>query len=251
VTRIAVLAALGFEIKGLAGALSAEKIDAVEGLSVRRAELGESEIYLVVTGMGKAVIPAAETALGALRPDFVVSTGTAGGLDPDLSTGAAVFATSLLRIESSITCAELHPPPGPFARARRITLGFRKTFGPFFHKCVTVGKTIVTPSEKFRLRQACGAGICEMESYFVAQEADRSGVPCITMRVVSDTSTDTLPRFEKFVTDNKVDKIRMAEHFAKYPDEAKRFADITRKSAEAVKRIPEILLPYLQAIAGS
>jgi nucleoside phosphorylase len=232
-----VFGALGVELGPLGRALDAKKVRLDPDLSIRKADRAGWEIYLVTTGVGFRALPAATRALSVLAPKASISTGTAGGLDPDLSTGQGAAAPRVLQGPEAI---EADPELLKQSRAVFPDLVLR----PF----VTVKDAVATPKDKARLRASSGAGLCEMESFLVAQACLEASVPCLALRIVSDTSADTLPCFEKFVRHGILDKIRMMEHFALHPNEARLFADISRKTLVASKKIPGYLLELIDRL---
>jgi hypothetical protein len=59
--------------------------------------------------------------------------------------------------------------------------------------CVTVDEVIHGVDAKPRLAEDTGADIVDMETWAVAREAGRAGLPCLGLRVVSDAAADSLP----------------------------------------------------------
>lgn len=126
----------------------------------------------LVTGMGAAnASRAIERALEPSRPGWVLTSGFAGGLNPDLPVGAVVY-----------------DPEGaaPFA-AVLSKLGARPAS---FHAC---SKIITSAREKRLLREQTGADAVEMESHVFRAICKQKGIPCATIRVISDSAGEDLP----------------------------------------------------------
>jgi nucleoside phosphorylase len=105
------------------------------------------------------------------RPEWVITGGFAGGLDPRWRTGSVLFSAD---------------PDFPLVGALERAGAHRATF-----HCAP--RVAITRSEKARLRQATGAGAVEMESEVIRQQAAAAGIPSATVRVISDAADEDLP----------------------------------------------------------
>ncbi|MFM7076642.1 MAG: nucleoside phosphorylase [Planctomycetaceae bacterium] len=140
--------------------------------------LGGRRVAWVVCGPGMgAAGRAADLLLDGHRPRHLVSAGFAGGLDPALARGAAVVAGRSLR--EGCPALALFAPACPTA----VVGG----------DLVTVDAVVATAAAKHDLRAATGAAIVDMECRAVADRATAAGVPCLSVRVVSDAAGDDLP----------------------------------------------------------
>jgi adenosylhomocysteine nucleosidase len=146
-------------------------------------------VLAVRTGMGHA---ATEYVLAWLeqrplyggvpyRPKLILSTGFAGGLSPELHTGALVLATEVCDLEGNCWPC---PWPGvltgnwqpPLVRGRLLT----------------AAKPVATGEEKLALASKHGALAVDMESALVARWCRRQGVPFGALRVIADDASTTL-----------------------------------------------------------
>lgn len=132
----------------------------------------------VVGGAGPA---AAARAAGLLidghAPRRIVSAGFAGGLDPALGRGSLAVAARAL--DDGLQERPLATP----ALSGATAVG----------SIVTVGRVVTTVAAKRALREASGAALVDMETFAVAGAALAAGLPCVSVRVVSDAATDELP----------------------------------------------------------
>jgi adenosylhomocysteine nucleosidase len=103
-------------------------------------------------------------------PSLVLTCGFAGGLNPDLKLGDALFDTADEELSSRILASGAKP--ARFFCADRIA--------------TTVG-------EKKTLRDQTGADVVEMESAAIQDVCREQGIPCATVRVISDTASEDLP----------------------------------------------------------
>ena len=135
-------------------------------------------IAWVVSGAGSAAAARAAVALiDGHAPRRIVSAGFAGGLDPALRRGSLAVAARVLaagQAPRSLAAAEV---PGATAVGG----------------IVTVDRVVTTAGAKRALREATGAALVDMETYAVAGVAQAAGVPCFSVRVVSDAADDEIP----------------------------------------------------------
>jgi adenosylhomocysteine nucleosidase len=139
------------------------------------------DVLVLLTGIGTRNAEAAvRKAFTRQRPEFVLSSGFAGGLDPQLPEGSLVFdAPDLLKPALLRAGAR----PARFHCAPRIA---------------------ATAAEKKMLRSSTGADVVEMESKAIMEVCGNEGIPCATLRIVLDTATQDLPMdFNKFADSNQ------------------------------------------------
>jgi len=148
-------------------------------LTFHEGSLAGRRVAWVVAGAG---VEAARVAASALvighTPATLVSAGFAGGLAPDMARGAVVSPTRSLRAgQAPIPLAPV--PPSAGARAGG--------------DIVTVDAVVTTAAAKRSLHAATGAAIVDMETSAVAAVAAAAGIPCASVRIVSDAADDELP----------------------------------------------------------
>jgi uridine phosphorylase len=150
-----------------------------EACPFQKRNSGREGVLGFVTGMGRANARRAVVArLEKERPLFVISSGFAGALDPQLRLGDVVVEAG---------------DAFPF---REDLLGLRAK--PVAFTCED--RIAVTAGEKADLRRRTGAGAVEMESGAIAEACKEWGVPMATVRVISDESGEDLPLdFNRFM----------------------------------------------------
>ncbi len=142
-----------------------------EARAFREQVATRTDASILITGIGKrnsghSFNKALETSL----PAAVFTCGFAGGLNPALSIGDVVFETGKEELQKLLLGAGAKP-------AR------------FF--CATLIATTV--AEKEELRRTTGADAVEMESEIIHEICRARGIPCATVRVISDTAHEDLP----------------------------------------------------------
>ncbi|WP_371419930.1 phosphorylase [Tardiphaga sp.] len=121
---------------------------------------------------------------GAVRG--VVSFGVAGGLDPDLKSGAVVVATEVVAGNSRWSASEVLSDE----LIAGAGVGRQKVFRGGL---VGVEKVITGQAGKAALRSEFGAAAVDMESHIAAEFAAKAGLPFAALRVVSDPASRALP----------------------------------------------------------
>ena len=130
------------------------------------------EVRVLKTGMGPInARHSIRNELSQSTPKVVISCGFAGGLNPKLRPGNLLFSTSDVQIG--------------------------KLFGGDFEhnkvKYLRSDRVISTSAEKRLIFATQGLDAVEMESWVIAEEAERLGIPSITLRVVLDSAAEDLP----------------------------------------------------------
>jgi len=213
---LAVLGAVYPEVTLLRSMLTDTQTRQIEGIEFISGRLGAQPVVLAWTGVGK--VNAAMTAtllLEHFRPERVLFTGIAGGVDPNLEPGDIVIAQQTAYhdmgtlssagidyggVKSRLT-GEPNPvffPADPVLLAAARQTAKEMTFGALDLRTgqraphVVVG-TVVTgdvfvasPQKGTELAEKLGACAVEMEGAAVAQICYQRHVGCLVIRSISD-----------------------------------------------------------------
>ena len=215
---VAILGAFDEEVAILEGQLVNPKAHTIEGIQILTGTLNEQNVIIARTGVGK--VNAAMTAtlvIQHFRPNQVIFTGVAGGLNPDLQIGDIVIAQrtaqhDLGRLESAEieNVGVRNPINGKrnpvFFPADPELLQVTETaladikLNPFQtpqgqrHPRIIKG-TVVTgdifvafDAKKTALHKNLSADAVEMEGAAVAQICWQQDVPCLVIRSLSDNA---------------------------------------------------------------
>lgn len=180
---------------------------------------------VLVTGMGRRNT---ERALAAewrrAPPGLVLTCGFAGALDPALVLNTVLFETADARLTARLRGASLRP--AKFHCSHRMA---------------------VTVAEKSALRRETGADAVEMESAAVHTFCHERGVPCATVRVISDTAAEDMPLdFNTLTTpDMRMDFVKLAFAIAKSPGRIGGLLRLQRQTAAAAGGLAEALVRIL------
>lgn len=142
-----------------------------EASPFRRALADRTGVSVLITGIGQENARVAlERALLRGSFELVLTCGFAGGLNAGLKLGEVVFFTEDARLTLALSGAGVRPAK--------------------FH-CAP--RMVVTASAKAELHRTTGADAVEMESAVVQTICRERGIPCATVRVISDTAGEDLP----------------------------------------------------------
>ena len=186
-------------------------------------KLGASKQNVVVriTGIGtKNAEASLRSFLAGTAPGVVLTCGLAGGLNPDLVFGTVVFATGDATLSRKI--ADSGARPAKFFCATRIA---------------------TTAAEKSELFLRTGADAVEMESEVIQRICQERGIPCATIRVISDTANEDLP-----LDFNQLSKRNLSLHYgklalavAKSPGKIRALLRLQKQTRFAAERLVEVL----------
>lgn len=183
--------------------------------------------HVVVSGMGHdRAVAAARAALEETEPEWLLTCGFAGGLDPSLGLGDVVHDSD---------------PWFPLALE-----GLPVTSRPaVFHGSPTI---IVSRGEKARLRAETSSDVVEMESGPIRDLCRARGVPSATLRVVSDVAGEDLPLdFNMLLTpDHDLHPGRMAAAIVRSPWKVASLMRFHRRVSLAARRLAEAVTWVLQ-----
>jgi adenosylhomocysteine nucleosidase len=115
----------------------------------------------------------------------VISFGVAGGLDPQLKSGAVVVATEVMAGENCWKASE--------ALSEELIAGAGIGQKVFRGGLAGVEKVVTGQVGKAALRSTTGAAAVDMESHIAAAYAAEAGLPFAALRVVSDPAGRALP----------------------------------------------------------
>ncbi len=234
---VAAFTALGWETRAVLAALA----DVRPAGPPRRwhGRLGDGCGCLVVqTGIGleRAAAAARTAPEGAAFAAF----GCGGGLVPWLRTGDVVLATAVVRLDTACRPASSLPA----VTASPDDLGTHA--GPIASTPGVLG----TAAEK-TAAAGCGALLVDMESWALACEAERRGVPFVAARVVLDVAGDEVPALAGAidVETGELDRWRAAVALLPRPWTWPAISRLARQQFDAERRLAEVVGRLLRSRA--
>jgi nucleoside phosphorylase len=158
--------------------------------------------------------------IGATLPELVLTCGFAGGLNTDLKIGEIIFEASDETLHSKLLAVGARP--AKFFCADRIA---------------------TTVAEKKKLRAETGADAVEMESAAIHAVCREHGIPCATVRVISDTANEDLPLdFNALAKpDKNLDLGKLFLAIAKSPGKIGALLQLQKRTKFAAEQLAEVL----------
>jgi len=239
-----------------------------EAAPFRKIVAGKSDVAVLLTGIGRqnaeksvreflgsapapgAAVDASSTARandgasfatreGACAPQLVLTCGFAGGLNPDLKLGDVVFETADRRGElyESPSKSEVRDSQRSSLRQKLTAAGAKPV------KFFCANRIATTVAEKKKLRDETGADVVEMESAVIHTVCVERGIPCATVRVISDTANEDLPLdFNALARpDKSLDYGKLFLAVAKSPGKIGALVKLQKQARFAAERLAEVL----------
>jgi len=184
--QLGIIFALPLEAHAFEQLITDSRIYHVADLTIATGCLDSQQVAWTVGGVGNAAAHrAAQLLCDGHDPRLLISAGFAGGLAPDLTRGQLVFPA---RVTVKAT-----PSKPPIAVDPHIATELWKRHPPANRTLISLDCIAVNAAAKASLQQSTGADLVDMESWAVASVADGSGRDFLSVRVVSDTASESLP----------------------------------------------------------
>jgi adenosylhomocysteine nucleosidase len=192
-----------------------------EAAPFRKIAAGKTGITILLTGIGR------QNAEKSLRefiathsPKLVLTCGFAGGLSPELKLGDVVFETSDETLRVKLLGAGAKPL-----------------------KIFCADRIATTVAEKKKLRAETGADAVEMESAAIHAVCRERGIPCATVRVISDTASEDLPLdFNALAKpDKNLDFGKLFLAIARSPGKIPALMQLQKKTKFAAEQLASVL----------
>ena len=192
-----------------------------EAAPFRKIAAGKSGVAIVIVGIGRAnAEKSIREFLAVNSPAQVFTCGFAGGLNPELKLGDVRFETADASLGSRLIAANARP--ATFFCADRIA---------------------TTVAEKKQLRIETGADVVEMESAAIHAVCRERGIPCATVRVISDTAAEDLPLDFNALSkpDKSLDFGKLFLAIAKSPGKIGALMALQKKTSFAAQQMAAVL----------
>lgn len=137
----------------------------------------QPDLLVAVSGARPQQAEALARRLIAQQVDALLSWGIAGGLNPDLPSGALLIPGSVVDTDETVLPLVAVRMSGQDAKV----------------SLAGVESVIATPAGKAGLRDRTGADAADMETHRVARVAAEAAIPCFAIRAISDTVHRALP----------------------------------------------------------
>ena len=172
-------------------------------------------------------------------PNLVLTCGFAGGLNPDLKLGEVVFELADRRGEFHEPQTEKNSGDSQSSPLREKLLAASAKPATFF----CADRIATTVAEKKKLRAETGADAVEMESAAIHAVCRERGIPCATVRVISDPAGEDLPLdFNRLARpDMNLDYGKLALAILKSPGKIGALMQLQKKTRFAAEQLANVL----------
>jgi len=195
-------------------------------------------ISILITGIGRQNAEKSIRAfLATNSPELVLTCGFAGGLNPDLKLSEVVFELTERRDELHESQTEIRDSQSSSLREKLIAVGAEPA--RFF----CADRIATTVAEKKKLRDETGADAVELESLAIHNICRERGIPCATVRVISDTANEDLPLdFNTLVNvDLSLNYGKLALAITKFPQKIGALMKLQKQTKAAAEKLAKIL----------
>ncbi|HLZ54836.1 MAG TPA: hypothetical protein VKS19_10190 [Verrucomicrobiae bacterium] len=177
------------------------------------------------------------------EPNLVLTCGFAGGLNPDLKLGDVAYELADWRGElyETPSKSEVRDSQSSSLREKLIAAGAKPA------KFFCADRIATTATEKRKLRDETGADAVEMESAAIHAVCAKRGIPCATVRVISDPTDEDLPLDFNVLArpDNSLDYGKLFLAIAKSPGKIGGLMKLQKQTRFAAERLAEVLVKTL------
>jgi adenosylhomocysteine nucleosidase len=211
-----------------------------EAAPFRKIAAGKSGISILLTGIGRQnAEKSVREFLATNSPELVLTCGFAGGLNPDLKLGEVVFELTDRRGEfhEPQTEKKIRDSQSSSLREKLLAAGAKPA------KFFCADRITTTVAEKKKLRAETGADAVEMESGAIHAVCRERGIPCATVRVISDTAGEDLPLDfnQLFKPDMSLDYGKLAWAVMKSPGKIGALLKLQKRTRFAAEQLADIL----------
>jgi len=183
--EVAVIFAMGIESGGLEDLLEDTVTTRGEGIVIRQGTLEEKSVAVVISGVGrKAAARATEAVISGHEPKLIISAGLAGGLVDALKRPDILIADSVADPRGNRLTIHVPKSLGEAARQPGVNLG----------RLLTADGLVRTSAEKKAAGREHESMAVDMETFAVAEVCAKRSVQFSSIRTISDTVDETLPK---------------------------------------------------------
>ncbi|HLZ54288.1 MAG TPA: hypothetical protein VKS19_07395 [Verrucomicrobiae bacterium] len=201
-------------------------------------------VSILLTGIGRQnAEKSVRDFLAASSPELVLTCGFAGGLDPDLKLGDVAYELADRRGElyETPSKSEVRDSQSSSLREKLIAAGAKPA------KFFCADRIATTVAEKKKLRDETGADAVEMESAAIHAVCAKRGIPCATVRVISDSANEDLPLDFNLLAkpDQSLDYRKLFLAIAKSPGKIGALMKLQKQTRFAAERLAAVLAKLL------
>ncbi len=197
--KIAIIGAMEEEVTLLRDHIEDRTQETVAGCEFTFGKIKGVDVILLRSGIGKVNAAMSTTILlEKYKPDYIINTGSAGGLNPNLNVGDAVISSEVRHHDVDVTAfdyeyGQVPQLPAAFLADEKLMAIAEAAANEMDHfqivrGLIVTGDSFMEDSERVAFIQTKFKDIqaVEMEAAAIAQVAYRFGVPFVIIRSLSD-----------------------------------------------------------------
>lgn len=197
--KIAIIGAMEEEVSLLRSNITDKQMNEVAGCEFTSGQIGEKEVILLKSGIGKVNAAMSTTILLVkYKPDLIINTGSAGGYNPQLNIGDLVISTEVRHHDVDVTIFDYEygqvpqMPPAFLADPSLIETALKAVKNiegiQAVEGLIATGDSFMNDPERveFVRNKFPNLQAVEMEAAAIAQVAYQFKVPFVIIRSLSD-----------------------------------------------------------------
>ncbi|MCB9940497.1 MAG: nucleoside phosphorylase [Planctomycetaceae bacterium] len=182
---VVVVFALSIESGGFVDLLKERKTTRCHSHTEHRGQLNGRQVLVAESGVGQAAAKNVTTDVtGLYQPNWVISAGFAGALQPALRRGHILMSEEVADVTGKRLSIGLTVDRAALEASPSLHVG----------RLLTVDQLVRTREVKEQLGTDHAALACDMETLAVAQACQHAGTKFMSIRIVSDSIDDELPK---------------------------------------------------------
>jgi len=180
---------------------------------ILRGILRGKDVMVVQSGVGEErVLNAISSVLDKYPIEFIISTGVAGALSPDLRTGDIIIGEKVLSMREKIFYSDSALINACVESCKKLRTRY------FSGAILTSSKFVSSSNDKMRLFREYGALAVEMESAFIAMYAVEKGIPFLAVRAISDMANNSFNiDYQKLKRNSLINLCKLLIYFIMHP----------------------------------
>ncbi|AMW16627.1 5'-methylthioadenosine/S-adenosylhomocysteine nucleosidase [Glaesserella parasuis] len=198
--KIGIIGAMAQEVEILLSYMAEPKLTEIAGCKIYEGKINNTDVALLQSGIGKTAAAMGTALLLQLaKPEMVINTGSAGGLDANLNVGDIVISTEVRHHDVDVTAfgyekGQLPANPAAFmANEQLAQIAIKETEKAGFNAVsglICSGDLFVNGSDMIaRIRNDFpSVKAVEMEAASIAQVCHAFQVPFVVVRAISDVA---------------------------------------------------------------
>ncbi|MDE3971466.1 5'-methylthioadenosine/S-adenosylhomocysteine nucleosidase [Glaesserella parasuis] len=198
--KIGIIGAMAQEVEILLSYMAEPKLTEIAGCKIYEGKINNTDVALLQSGIGKTAAAMGTALLLQLaKPEMVINTGSAGGLDANLNVGDIVISTEVRHHDVDVTAfgyekGQLPANPAAFmANEQLAQIAIKETEKAGFNAVsglICSGDLFVNGSDMVaRIRNDFpSVKAVEMEAASIAQVCHAFQVPFVVVRAISDVA---------------------------------------------------------------